>query len=415
MSQTEPQIQAPQSQPTYYGLLILAGLALGFALINTLPHETADEGFHAPTVWEYYNHNYGYINPYIAMFPTYHHIVAWFMRQIGKWDVSILRAVNLLIGVLAIPVFSSLVRRFHPGEERVRTAQFFFFPLFFPFFFLVYTDIWGLLAVLITILLTIDKRHWPAGLAGLLAVLLRQHNILWVGFCLLWIMFAEVGPALSWKSAGPALRALFRQGWLHLIVCASFVAFVIINKGVAIGDRGSNPFVIHVTNFYTFLIWSWVLLLPFHCTNLPAIVGLLRRRWVLPLVLAGFFVYLGTYNNWHPLNQPGSYYYLRNKLLTVMTESTPIRAMLYVPIAWSTLSFATLSFPDKRCYLLYFVGTLSIILMPVIEPRYYIPALALLLAFRPKTAPRVETLSVGYNTVLATVLTYCIAQQFFFP
>ena len=404
------------ARPTHYTwFLVLAGVVFGFALINTLPHETADAGFHAPTIWEYYNRNYGYLNPYIAMFPTYHLIMAWFIRQIGRWDISLLRAVHLLIGILALPVFSSIVRRLHPGQQQLRTPQFFYFPLFFPFFFLVYTDMWGLLSVLLTVLLTLQRRHFWGGLAGLLAVLLRQHNILWVGFCLLWIALDQP-TGQPWRTYLWAMvRNLLRHGWLHLLVCVAFVVFVVINKGVAVGDRGSNPFVFHVTNFYTCLLWSWALLLPSCCARLPEIISLLRRPWIAAATIAGLFVYLATYNNWHGLNQPGSDYYLRNRILTVMTASTIWRAVLYIPIAWSVLSFACTTFTEKRFYLLYFVGPLSIVLMPVIEPRYYIPALALFLAFRPAEKPVVETTQLGYNIVLSGVLTFCIAHQFFFP
>ncbi len=405
----------PTRQPNYYWLLVLAGVVFGFALINLLPHETADEGFHAPTIWEYYHKNYDYLNPYIAMFPTYHLIMAWFIRQIGKWDISLLRAVHLLVSLLVLPVFSAIIRRQHPGEQQMRTAQFFFFPLFFPFFFVVYTDMWGLLAVLFTVMLTLRRQHLWAGLAGLLAVLLRQHNILWVGFCLLLIALEPPTDDAKPISLPTIVGNPLRQGWVHLLVCVAFVIFVVINKGVAVGDRGSNPFVFHVTNFYTCLIWSWAMLLPGHCARLPAIWGLLRKPWIIAATIAGLFVYLATYNNWHGLNQPGSDYYLRNRLLTVMTASAIWRAVMYIPIAWSVLSFACIKFTEKRFYLLYFFGPLSIVLMPVIEPRYYIPALALLIAFRPPEKPAVETTQLAHNIVLASILTFCIAHQFFFP
>src|SRR5262245_33532221 len=160
-------------------LIILLATLAGFAVIGPQPRLFADEGFHAPQIWRFYQGD-ATVGENAAMLPTYHAAMALLERTIGRHSDLLLRFLNL-VGSLAIPVLMwRLVSRDQPFEAGMRTAQWYVMPLLFPFYFLVYTDAWALAAVLGMMLAATNGRFILAALAAVIATLLRQDMIVWV-------------------------------------------------------------------------------------------------------------------------------------------------------------------------------------------------------------------------------------------
>ena len=143
------------------------------------------------------------------------------------------------------------------------------FPLFYFFAFLYYTDVGSTFLVLLMYSLHLDGNDWFASFIGALSVLFRQTNIVWVFFCgcnlLIRVLYNEVaqmeandGPIqFSLTTLGQTTELLqglylllFTPLKLLKLICFAlktclgyistgllFIAFVIWNDGVVVGDR----------------------------------------------------------------------------------------------------------------------------------------------------------------------------------
>src|SRR5262249_2473025 len=154
------------------------------------PGHFVDEAAHAFQVG-LFAHGRVEVIPELTVIPTYHAVLALAEWATGHHDFALLRFVNLL-GSLLLPVFGSrLVAMYSPQEAGRRTVQWFFMPLLFPFFFLVYTDVWTLAAMLATQLAALRREYVIAAFAGLVATLLRQDMIVWVGMAWLLVVLGD--------------------------------------------------------------------------------------------------------------------------------------------------------------------------------------------------------------------------------
>jgi alpha-1,2-glucosyltransferase len=396
----------------YFLLMIFAGAVFGLTIVSVLPHEVSDEGFHAPQIWSFFGGNNDLI-PQLTVPPTYHVAVAMVAKLLGFYTVDAARFISAAVALLALPVFYQLVRRRYPQEAPIRTMQLFFLPAAFCFFFLIYTDIWALAAILLLMLMMERGRHGWAALAGLIAVALRPDAIVWVALALLIVCarpWREIrGDLPDW------LKRSIAVGAPYLVVLALFGAFVIWNKGVAIGDSGQHRFAFNLTNLWVFLVVGWLLFLPFNVAQSSAILRLLAKPWVPAALVAGFVLYMATFNNAHPYNHPNLDIFLRNRLLGWMTHSDVVRALFYVPLAWMVLALATVRLPSRAHYWLFIIAPLSVCLHPLIEVRYYLPAFALLLAWRQPVKPLVEATTVAVYLPIAAYVMFGVAMLKFFP
>lgn len=394
-------------------LIVIFCAAVGYGVIATQPRLLADEGFHAPQVWTFLVGDFQTYQS-TTMLPGYHAILALLERIIGYHDDALLRFLNLL-GSLLLPVFVwRLVAMYAPQEAGRRTVQWFLMPLLFPLFFLVYTDAWALAAVLATLFSALRRRFLVAGFAGLAACLLRQDMITWVGMAWLLALLGDLD-IHSWrKSWRREWKPAIIRGFPLLVVLLTFAGFFLWNDGVAIGDRDKHAVGFNLTNVAYLLLCAWVIFLPQNVQALPRLWRLLRNPLCLALLAAGFAIYMGTYANEHMYNSPEFRFYLRNEGLYWMTKYTWIRAVAFVPMAWMVLTLCVTRLAEPRLYIFYFVAFVSVGLHPLIEQRYYLPALTLFQVWRPTTDARWENeLLVMYATISPLIM-WGITREYFF-
>merc|ERR1719477_43303 len=100
---------------------------------------------------------------------------------------SHLRAVNLVMAVINAVLLHTLTSHVHGMKENYSDVlgiwssfNMSFLPVLFMFSFLYYTDPVSTAMVLLTYCLHLSGQNWLAGVAGSLAVLCRQTNIVWV-------------------------------------------------------------------------------------------------------------------------------------------------------------------------------------------------------------------------------------------
>lgn len=138
-------------------------------------------------------------------------------------------------------------------------------PLYF-FSFLYYTDIVSITFVLAMVYYSLKQRYLWSSVFGLGSVLMRQTNIVWVG-----IIFAQAAldniASVRRKKVPEALKSedlfrtvldllkdtytrprhflneillIVRSFWGFIVVLASFVAFVIVNGSIVVGDKSAH-------------------------------------------------------------------------------------------------------------------------------------------------------------------------------
>ncbi|MCY1078998.1 hypothetical protein [Archangium lansingense] len=360
----------------------------------------------------------------LTMFPGYHAVLVLLAGLTGARSSTAIRSLSSLISLPVIPIFYLIVRQLTPRFAAVATLQFAFLPILFPFLFLLYTDGFSLLLVLLSVLLVLRQRRKAAAAVAILSVLVRQTNIICLVFVLGLAYLEDHGPTLSRER----VVSFLRQHLLFVIGLAAFAVFVVVNGGVAVGDRSAHPLKFTLGNVYLFLFLYFFLSLPTHLASLRSALASLGDKWVLGLSLLLFGVFMLTFVNDHPYNQlnveafrysddakyVGQAPFLRNQLLHLATQSALSKILFFIPVLLSCLLLLKTKLVQPR-FLLIFPLTL-LILTPswLIEQRYCLVPLALLLLARERTSPVLEYATAGLAFAGAVYFTYGIDQYLFF-
>jgi alpha-1,2-glucosyltransferase len=389
-------------------LLVLAALLAEFVFMSQAPL-LSDESFNFRQIFRFVSRDFT-MEPLMNVIPGYHALVASALAVFGKAGKFSARLVSVMISAAAVAMFYLLTWKIHARPSITRTLQFAFLPLLFPFFALIYTDVLALLLVLAAFYLTLCKRYNLAGLVGILSILVRTNNITWFVFLYVFIYYNTYG--MDMRQFIPSLR----QTWVFWLGFGLFLAFLIWNGGIAIGDRLAQPMNRLEIGNISFLLFAFaLLLLPLNLANLPGIGRLeVTRRWVLPVILVICLVLFLAYHNTHPFNNVYPDYYLRNGFLMRLVTDLPLRAAFFGLAAFSLLSLGATSLVEKRFYWLYPFTLLSLLPIWLIEPRYYFVPLSLFLLFRVERRGWVEWLQVAYGAALSLVLLYYIRSSTIF-
>lgn len=341
---------------------------------------------------------------------TYHYLLSLTGSAASCESPGEVRLLSLLFSILCVPLAYAIVRKLDPEGASLAATQFFFLPVLLPFFFLIYTDPLSLLFALLTVLLLLHECLWGAALASMAAVLIRQTQIVWMGFAFL-LPYVR---ANGWRLELSAIVAHCRRAWLFLPGFAAFAVFVVLNKGISLGDRSAHPaFEFRAGNVLFALFTVFVVFLPLHVANLPRVVQMIRARpwWLLVVAAVGVLFYCGTRFD-HPYNRWDRF--LRNKFLIRIVDNPAFAALFFVAVAVALLSLAATRLKDRSFYLLYPVAVLSLAPSWLIDPRYAIPALALFVLFRTRSSWLVESANLGWSAALSLLILDGTARQAFF-
>jgi len=182
------------------------------------------------------------------------------------------RELRLMNAMLAVPTAAAahrILEHVHgpaPADERwrlpMRVAVVILFPVQYFFFFLFYTDAVGTLMVLLTYERCLARNVWAASIFGAAAIMCRQTNAVWVVFCggaVAIRRIQEASPSSLHASAGlmahvrngvrlllsPLLLGIVRQVAPLITIVFAFLAFVVRNGGVAVGDKANHQAGLH--------------------------------------------------------------------------------------------------------------------------------------------------------------------------
>ncbi|UXY16177.1 Dol-P-Glc:Glc(2)Man(9)GlcNAc(2)-PP-Dol alpha-1,2-glucosyltransferase [Chitiniphilus purpureus] len=387
-----------------YAFLYLFVIAVFFYLKNA--NLLVDEQIHQAQIRRFFAGDYT-LEPALTTVPGYHLLLAWLIWPFGELTLPMIRGVNMVFGLALIGVFTLLLRRIQGRVELARLVQFVFFPIILPFFFLAYTDVLGLALVLAGLYLALCGQWTASALVCLLSLTVRQNNVVWMA--MIPMLCHLQAPGRVWDSQ--RLKTLARRCWAFILGGIGFAAFVVYNGGVAVGDRWAHPASgIHSGNFYFLLLIYSILFLPAIIANLRNTVDYIRNQSLAPIGLACLFLfYLFTFNNTHPYNHLLEHYFLRNWLLQLITSSAMMKIAFFLPMAIAFFDFLARAKGRHDRLLLGLFGVLAVLPSWLIEQRYYIVPLALLMLYRDEEAPQVEAVTSLYYVTAAVALLYGIA------
>jgi len=428
-----PKLPAPaqprtELSPILFWLLVSVALALGYAVITRLAVGIGDEDVHRFQIDWFLHGRYEQFE-HVTVLPLYHLVVAALAQVSGLTSLNGLRLVHMVFAAAAIPTFFALCRALYPAQAAGRTAQFMFIPILFPLFFLTYTDLPALAFIFLMLERTLRRSYLWAAIFALVAVAMRQPNIVWVAFALgllaLQVAADRAGSSSPGASGGRMavaipglLRETRRRGRYLIAVFLGFAVFVLWNRGVAIGDAEQHRVALNLSNLYFCLLVAFALFLPFNLEQLGSIRRLLgRHRWLVAVLIACFFVYFLTYEHPHKYNSFSLAFYRHNWFLHYTSDVTAIRIAAFIPMAWMALSFATAAArSDYRREMLLLVpfALLSMVPLPLIEPRYYYVALCLFLALRPAMSTAANLITLLYYIAVSAYVVVGISSQAFF-
>lgn len=399
-------------------LIVLFGVSIIFGLGMMPANQTFhDESFHMPQILAYLKHQYLHLEKSLTMIPGYHFLVAMFSHLFGWSTVNEVRNASILLSLPAVVVFIMLARGLEHRSPAISTSLFYFSPIFFPFFYVLYTDVPSLLFVLLG-MWALHKRYYSAAaIVFFLSMLLRQTNVIWLVMAwgmALWDEWSVVRFRQDLYRYGLALLNAGLKTFLFPVFCLAFLLFVYFNGGVAIGDSTAHKLDrVYVTQIYFWLLTVFVLFLPLHIKNIPAIFRILKERSELILLCSVMFVlYAATFWAEHGYNYFD--FFLRNRVVQWMRADELHRLILFVPMLWAFLSLAVTPLREKRFYLLYPFTILSLIPHSLVDQRYFMESIALFILFKKDDSHLVNVFTLAIYLPIVAFLYLGISQIRFF-
>jgi alpha-1,2-glucosyltransferase len=339
----------------------------------------------------------------LTTIPGYHALAALLGRALGECSLSVARGLNTALGLLSVAFF--LLAAIRAGTDRpiARSLQYYFLPILLPYYFLAYTDVSSAVLILFSLFMLLSRRPVGAGMVGSASLLFRQSNVAWLVFVCLYLLVEQRLPA-DWRGrAGGYLR----RAWPSLLGIAAFLAFLVYNGSVVLGERKAHQLGFHTANPFFALFCYAVVFAPSLAFRLWKQRGRLGERRLLGLLTVGFVLYLTTFDGGHPYNQFDGF--LRNDLLKAMDHQLSIRLAFYVPVALAIAGLFLTRLRGPAGFAVYPFTLLLLLPSWLVEPRYYVVPFVLLLLFREDDPPLVEGLAVSWSAALSGLLLFGIS------
>jgi alpha-1,2-glucosyltransferase len=319
---------------------------------------------------------------------------------------TVIRLLSTLLSYICLIGFFTLAKTINKDTAIRKSSLFLFFPIFFPFFFIIYTDIYSMFYVFLCLLFALKRRFWLSGLFGILSCLVRQNNILWVIFVGWVAYFESYYPQWRWKD----VKLWISKFYVYFIDVILFIAFVIWNKGLVIGDRSHHSMALRLENSFYLLFFFFFIFLPYNFSKAGKISDFLKKNKLMWLLLIEvFLLYVFFFKATHMYNSTRGIFhlFLHNHVTALMKNTAPLsRILTFLPIAYSILVLCVTRLERKSFYLLYPFTILFLLPNAVVEIRYIFIPLALFLLFKEKDSWKMTTTTLAF---------YWVALCFFIP
>ncbi|XP_037369228.1 dol-P-Glc:Glc(2)Man(9)GlcNAc(2)-PP-Dol alpha-1,2-glucosyltransferase [Talpa occidentalis] len=395
----------------------LVSCLLFAAVGRALREPYMDETFHVPQAQRFCEGRFSPAqwDPMITTLPGLYLLSAAVLRPAGwvlGWPARVacsawtLRLVNLLLGAGNLYLLHLLLREVQPGRKAASAARRVLSaltlaasPPLFLVTFLYYTEPGAVFFALAAHLMGLRGRHGAAALLGLCAVLFRQTNAVWAAFCAGDAVAARLaaawraerrardgrrpGPLAPLRFAGAYaaaprhLRALLRLTWPYAALGLLCGAFVLLNGGVAVGDRGSHEAVLHLPQLFYFLgftlLCAWPHLLS--PARVRAFLRAARRRPGLSCALAaGALLAVGRCTHAHPYLLADNRHYTFYLWRRVLQRHAAVKYLLVPGYLFAGWSVADALRAKSVFWVAMFFACAGAVTVPhrLLEPRYFI-------------------------------------------
>ncbi|KAM9312941.1 dol-P-Glc:Glc(2)Man(9)GlcNAc(2)-PP-Dol alpha-1,2-glucosyltransferase [Gastrophryne carolinensis] len=291
----------------YFSAVFSSCFLLSSLLFSKITREQRDpymdEVFHIPQAQHYCQGHFNQWDPMITTLPglylTSVGIVkpaAWLLgwSENVVCSTGMLRFINLLFSLGNLYMFYLILWRIHTKVAAVKrlllTLTLYLFPTLYFFTFLYYTDAGSTFFVLFTYLMCLNRNHKSAALLGLCACGFRQTNIIWIIFCAGHIIaekvtetwkthqkktdekspsqgaYSEVASAVKFLVqyclCARNLVTLLLLTWPYVTLVLGFLAFVVVNGGIVIGDRSNHEACWNFPQLFYFFAFTLVFSFP---------------------------------------------------------------------------------------------------------------------------------------------------------
>lgn len=406
-----------RSESINLALISFIVLLFTYTALSHLKEVVADEGFHNPQIWQFFHGNFK-PSEQITVPPTYHAIVAGILKIFGLFSTDLARFIHLGLSALALPILYSISKQLGHRNNDYRTLLFLTCPISLPFFSLLYTDIPAIALVALTLLFSLQKKYILAGLSGGAAIAMRQPNLIWVIMCTTYVIL-DFSTHHGWRKLSNFRDKEFWRVTIdtlpYIFVIATAGLIFHLRRNVAVGDAEMHQISLNLSNLYMFLLLSFLFFLPYHIVYFNRTIKFfLRHPFIWAIVLFTVGIYSFTYSNFHPYNTFGLAYYYRNTILHYTVTVTWLKFLVFIPMLISAFTYYffwkdSQDHHKRLLLLIYAFGVLSFVPLPMVEPRYYLTALALIIATKPNLMPKLDFACLFLYAPINGLLIYLIS------
>lgn len=407
----------------YFYIILLIFVIFLFTLI---PHNElfVDENPHYEQIINFIQGDFN-LNPDLTTIPGFHIIYYVLSSIFGISSIIFFRIISFLISILTIYIFYLLLVEIKSTDKNNKIIQFIFMPILFMFFFLIYTDVMSLLFVLTSLLFAFKNKINLSSFFGLLSILIRQNNIMWLLFIFIFVLlrneFSFLEKRKSFKQKVITLiefiklnyLKLFKKYFLFILTGILFIIFVIINQGVALGDKEAHPtFSLHTGNIFFMLFLFFIIFLPTIIQHLNYFFKDFKNNYFkfISIGLLIFIIYILTFINNHPYNIDWGDYFIRNRILIYFTSTLFLKTIFFIPILISIYSLSKMKFYFNK-YLIFLISIIYLLPSWLIEQRYYIIPFTMYLLFIKKEKSKFNIIQSIYSFILTLLIFYLIIKE----
>ncbi|KAJ8986259.1 hypothetical protein NQ317_009968 [Molorchus minor] len=349
-----------------------------------------DEEFHLALGKAYCELDFTKWDPKVTTLPGLYLVSSLILAPFNACTTYWLRSVSIVASYINIYMFFMIYNRTSDDQYKNVLAAFCMalLPPMFFFSLLYYTDIVGISLVLTMISFGEEDRHFLASIFGILSVICRQNNIVWVALVagkhflggLHKIAISrnlqeiEDGCFIPARNLRLFLKQLRRR--LHIILmnmppefildCASYFSvfialavFIYDNGSIVVGDKTAHEAVIHIPQLFYFSIFCMIFAWPyFVCEVKSFIVFAIRHKLVIiaSVVLGLVIVHFNTLVHPYLLADNRHYFfYIWNRFYGKYQFVRYVMVPVYI-FAWYAI--IKMIYNKKGCQIRYFVSAL---------------------------------------------------------
>lgn len=385
------------SRPIYVFNFVFVFLLLVYFFLPEKEILRVDENIHYWQIVSFLTGDFKVMDK-LTTLPGYHLFFALLGFIFRTGSVVAFRIISVFIAALTVAMLSAVDRSVNGRISYNKVVLIVFFPIFFPYFFLIYTDILSMFIFLSSLYLGFKKHYQMAAFLGILNLMVRQNTFFWFIFTFA-LLFVTHYP-LSYRD----FINYIKKGWMFIFGIVVFILFIIINKGIAVGDRSMHPgTTFHLGNIYFFLILTGLLICPFKITFIKP--GYFKTHHYL-IIIVILIIYWNGFKITHPYNFLGDGFFVRNEFLRIISGNVSMKGLSSIPMTAAVMLFIRLYQSNAKVFFLYFLfGILTLVPSWLIEQRYYCIHFILLViyGFRegfPKYSPAVLLAYLGLSLFL---------------